>query len=524
MQTEPSSLNKFLSPLVNELQDLWQGIHIYTSESPKYKVCVRGALICAACDIPAARKLCGFKGHNGNRGCSKCFRLFRGQVTNKDYSGFDRENWPARDITVHRDISKRIKKAKTAQSRSKLETEYGIYYAILSELNYFNPITHCIIDPMHNLFLGTAKRFFKKILLARGLLNENPLKEIQARVDSISVPSTIGRIPKKIASAFGGFTAEQWLNWTLVYSLYALRGVIPDEDYKCWESFFLACRLLSYPVLSDIVIKKADLPLLHFCRKIEFLYGKNEVTPNMHLHCHLADCVLDYGPIFGFWLFSFERYNGMLGNFPNNQKHIEIQLMQRFETEMQLYSLPLPESFQNHFFPFLKTLTGGAYDHDSQEIQANFAIYQLSDSDLQGDVMLHFQPIWNVPKRWKNLLLSISELVPISQALRCIFTVSGFIPQIDSLPRTVRCYKRIEFRQGVFSEYTDTRYGRHSYIITNWAGNDGDIERAYGSRPGRIQHIFVYKFIAGNGIAYSLALARVDWYKAHPKRICLVLG
>ena len=97
------------------------------------------------------------------------------------------------------------------------------------------------------------------------------------------------------------------------------------------------------------------------------------------------------------------------------------------------------------------------------------------------------------------------------KALRCIFTVSGFIPQIDSLPRTVRCYKRIEFRQGVFSEYTDTRYGRHSYIIANWAGNDGDIDRAYGSRPGRIQHIFVYKFIAGNGIAYSLALARVDW-------------
>ena len=56
----------------------------------------------------------------------------------------------------------------------------------------------------------------------------------------------------------------------------------------------------------------------------------------MHLHCHLVECVHDYGPIFGFWLFSFARYNG---NFPNNQKHIEIQLMQRFETEMQLYSL-----------------------------------------------------------------------------------------------------------------------------------------------------------------------------------------
>jgi hypothetical protein len=198
---------------------------------------------------------------------------------------------------------------------------------------------------MHNLFLGTAKRFFKKILLTKGLLNEESLKKIQARVDSAIVPSTIGRIPKKIASAFGGFTAEQWMNWTTVYSLYALRNLIPDEDYKCWV-FVLACRLLSSNVLSDIMIKKADLLLLNFCRRIELLYGKNEITPNMHLHCHLADCVHDYGPIFGFWLFSFERYNGMLGKFPNNQRHIEVQLMQRFEMEFMLYQC---QSHYQHF-------------------------------------------------------------------------------------------------------------------------------------------------------------------------------
>ena len=152
-------LNTFLSPLVSQLQELWKGVRLYTSESPKYKVVVKGALLCAACDIPAARKLCGFKGHTGNRGCSKCFKLFPGPVTNKDYSGFERENWPLRDISVHREVSQKIKNAKTVISRSKLETEYGIYYSLLSELEYFNPIVHCIIDPMHNLFLGTAKRF-----------------------------------------------------------------------------------------------------------------------------------------------------------------------------------------------------------------------------------------------------------------------------------------------------------------------------------------------------------------------------
>ena len=59
-------------------------------------------------------------------------------------------------------------------------------------------------------------------------------------------------------------------------------------------------------------------------------YGTHVVTPNMHLHGHMKDVVLDYGPVQEFWLFSFERYNGILGKQPSNNREIESQLMQRF--------------------------------------------------------------------------------------------------------------------------------------------------------------------------------------------------
>ena len=38
----------------------------------------------------------------------------------------------------------------------------------------------------------------------------------------------------------------------------------------------------------------------------------------MHLHLHLKECMLDYGPVYSFWCFSFERFNGILGKFNNN--------------------------------------------------------------------------------------------------------------------------------------------------------------------------------------------------------------
>lgn len=73
------------------------------------------------------------------------------------------------------------------------------------------------------------------------------------------------------------------------------------------------------------------------------------MTPNVHMHGHLKDAILDYGPIHSFWLFSFERYNDILGNQPNNNCLIESQLMQRFLHDNVAYSLLFPEQFKEDF-------------------------------------------------------------------------------------------------------------------------------------------------------------------------------
>ena len=92
----------------------------------------------------------------------------------------------------------------------------------------------------------------------------------------------------------------------------------------------MASKLLSKqsPTENDILI--ADKFLLLFCRRFETIYGEEAVTPNMHMHGHLAECILEYGPMSSFWLFSFERYNGILGDQPTNNRSIEVQVMNRF--------------------------------------------------------------------------------------------------------------------------------------------------------------------------------------------------
>ena len=85
-----------------------------------------------------------------------------------------------------------------------------------------------VIDPMYNLFLGTAKHLMKNIWLDgdNPVVNRINLANIQSNLDSVKAPSSIGRMPRKIKNSHGGFTADQWKTWTTIFfSLWPLECV-----------------------------------------------------------------------------------------------------------------------------------------------------------------------------------------------------------------------------------------------------------------------------------------------------------
>ena len=126
-----------------------------------------------------------------------------------------------------------------------------------------------ILDPMHNLFLGTSRRMIT-IWKELGYLNKQNLSDIQKRVDSAICPNDVGKLPCKIEDFnFDGFTADELKNWTILFSMYALKGILPEEHLKCWQKFVLACCYLCNHVLvkSDLLI--ADNLLLKFCQHFE---------------------------------------------------------------------------------------------------------------------------------------------------------------------------------------------------------------------------------------------------------------
>ena len=177
--SEPKrSINSYMAPLVDELKQAWlKGIDlkIYNGTCATFRI----ALACVSCDLPASKKVCGFLSHNAKYGCHKCMKAFGTPTFGQtDYSGYDRENWPARTNTQHRlDCNENFKQ----NTRTGIcESEVGSRYSILLNLPYFDPVRNTVIDLMHNLYLGTGKYVFK-LWVDLGYLGKNELSLIEER-------------------------------------------------------------------------------------------------------------------------------------------------------------------------------------------------------------------------------------------------------------------------------------------------------------------------------------------------------
>ena len=92
-------------------------------------------------------------------GCSKCWKSFPrsgGFGSKPDFSGFNVEEYSQRFDMAHKLRALEVKNADSKANCVALEKKYGLRYSELNWLPYYNPVQMHVVDPMHNLLLGTA--------------------------------------------------------------------------------------------------------------------------------------------------------------------------------------------------------------------------------------------------------------------------------------------------------------------------------------------------------------------------------
>lgn len=506
-------MNSCLRPIVKELNALFTEGFVIEQGSKSHKIFV--ALIATVCDLPATAKLGGFLNHNSHYGCWKCCRFFPyvEELKRNDYSGLA-VGLP-REHVEHKNNAKGTLLARTPTERKKKELDVGGRFTELFHLPYYNTVRYAIIDPLHNLFLGTSKRL-QHYWIRMGLLNSCNLKIVQERVDNFNTPSNIGHMPGKIASGFSNMTADEWKNWTILYSVIALHDILPPQHMACWQLFVSACTILCSPIITLSEIDHVQQLLYEFFISVERLDSYN-VTINTHLHLHYSQCLKDYGPCYGYWLFSFERYNGILGKYHTNRKSIETQLMQTFLNDMYAKSLaddinPLHQSvFEN----LLTSKVVGAF---------NETVY--GQEEFSASHMLKFSE-GPVTPSLSYLDRSFIKLIPpyiiqkienySLQYLRESYQI--FLPEVDpfEIPQFIRRYEVVHWWSQCLGKPKYSKK-RDQIIRAFWIGQDGKIDvNAQSLCTGKVEYFFTQNILIED--SYQLVpMAKIKWLQDHPEK------
>ncbi|OAD71935.1 hypothetical protein PHYBLDRAFT_146919 [Phycomyces blakesleeanus NRRL 1555(-)] len=127
-------------------------------------------------------------------------------------------------------------------------------------------------------------------------MKNNDLLAMQTVAATMILPSNYTKLKTKIGKSFSHMKADDWIH------------------------YIKACCILVKPSISFIEIDQAHRYLQEFCQSCEDTYEPKVLTCNMHLHLHLYDTICDFGPVYGYSLFGFERYNGLLKNNKTNRK------------------------------------------------------------------------------------------------------------------------------------------------------------------------------------------------------------
>ena len=518
------NINSYLKPLVAELNILWSnGIQVQLPETTN-NTTVHGALLCVDCDVPATRKVCGFTGHTSSKGCSKCTKFFPGSVSDgMDYSGFEPE--PPRTNAKHREHAQEILNQTSITDRAAKEKQYGVRFSELLLLPYFDCVRFHTIDPMHCLFQGTAKYIMQKIWLDdnKPLLTKKDLSRIQSKLDEIKAPSSIGRMPRKIENSYGGFTADQWKSWTVFFSIFSLWDILPPAHLELWRNFVMGCTLFCSPIITQTRAELGHSYIVKFGKEVEMLYGKDKVTPNMHLQTHILDCILDYGPVYSFWLFSFERYNGIMGEFKTNQRSVEMQLMRKFTSDLHVKDLTLPTEFSNLFQPILDGLSSKQSGTlNIQEEQIHLPSKVVIQTSILSVGPVRPSDLWKVvesdrmyqccPPQSKGCL-SLDQLEYLREAYAAIFT--GLNPR--SVTRFFDRFASVSVAGEHFGS-ADSREEHSSFVMARWCGFGGRIDTTGTDlRPGVVDY-FIRQNIEVNDSVVTCIFAAVRWFQEHPLR------
>ncbi|KAE9404131.1 hypothetical protein BT96DRAFT_989625 [Gymnopus androsaceus JB14] len=382
--TEPTTdqLVNVMEPTVREVTQLKEGIKMEIFDESNEDLItetVYADVNCTNCDTPGARKISGLAGHSSDLHC--CAWCYCTLLEVNQQSGYIAENFVMRQDY---DMLKQKFYSKDAPipRQSTILKNHGVRFSAFDWIPGWRPSRQTALDFMHCIYLGVVAFFWTRVLFAThmfpGANGVNSAKQhFEDAINSIQWPSHITRFPKNLGENQSLKKADEWrrlLTVTPVLLWIASRNpddTIPDTEpavspnerittthsrrrlslYKAVLFLCVAVRLLATKKNSVDQANAGQTYFAHYC--LALLALGVELTVNHHLAMHFSWMIKIYGPVYSWWLFAFERFNGLLEKMKNNGHdggRVELTILRNWVQTHLLYEylLALPDDASDY--------------------------------------------------------------------------------------------------------------------------------------------------------------------------------
>ncbi|KAJ3508326.1 hypothetical protein NLJ89_g5817 [Agrocybe chaxingu] len=376
-EPDADQLNHVLEPMAEELIQLKSGIEMDIHDDDTQSVYADCML--DNCDSPAARKFSGTAGHSADlHPCPYCHFVL---------IDLNKPDMFPPHICIKKDdqfLLKQAFRSRTAARarQNQILRDHGIRWSVMNVIPNWEPSSKTALDFMHNIFLGVIGHFYTQVLFAAHMFSgigghDSSKQRLQDFINKFRWPSHITRLPKNLGENQSLKKADEWrrlLTITPVLLWYTWRNslddipnsappIAPNEKItkthsrnrlKLYEASLLLCTGVRLLATRTITLRQARTGqdfLAQFC--LALLALGVALVINHHLSMHFYEMIYAFGPIYAWWLFAFERFNGMMERVNHNGHdggEMETTLLRNWVQMQLIYELllSLPPDASQH--------------------------------------------------------------------------------------------------------------------------------------------------------------------------------
>eukprot|EP00732_Lithocolla_globosa_P000935 Lithocolla_globosa_v1_NODE_372_length_4260_cov_144.514388.p1 type:complete len:466 gc:universal NODE_372_length_4260_cov_144.514388:4075-2678(-) len=368
--------NMFLQPLLKSINMFKEGLVKVTTPCG---LVLRPTIVIlhGVFDLPAVALVGRCKQFNGKCGCGYC--LDEGERIGKT----------GRCYPFNPSSTLRTPKSNEAAATQAVNTQLAVDGVkgptIMRWFLYFNVVWGFVVDYMHGCLLGVGRKMLSLWFDSKSHQKAWYLGKKVALVDSLLLkimpPSFVTRLPRSIGKHRKHWKAAEFRNWMLYYSPIILQNVMHEDLFVHWIMFVSALWILLGTSISPADLQIANRLLILFYFVFEKFYGKVHCTMNIHNVRHLAQSVLENGPLWVSSCFPYESMNGSLLQFLTGTNAVHWQILYRSSMFLNLNKLldAMPrELLHDHVCGYLTKVGARAFS-DASKPQSSNAV-KLNDT------------------------------------------------------------------------------------------------------------------------------------------------